>query len=365
MSSTNYWAASQRKGHSLHELSYRACFKAELPEFFITRLTRPGDTVYDPFAGRGTTALQAALMSRRPVSNDINPLALLLTRPRLTPPGLLAVAEALLEIDWRAGRVDRPDLLAFYGPSTLQQICALRAWLQTYAAGEHPPPVTDWIRAVSLHLLSGHSPGFFSVRSMPPNQAVSVATQLKLNAKHGLTPPDHNIRAMIMKKTSTLLRDGTPPAHPPALLLTGPAQATPEIPTASVDLVVTSPPFLDTVHYAQDQWLRLWFADIDADALTIPLQRTTSAWQSMVRATFLELARICRPGAHVAFEVGEVRGGSVLLERLVWEALAVLPFERLCVMVNQQTFTKTANTWGVRNNVTGTNSNRIVVARRC
>jgi hypothetical protein len=129
--------------------------------------------------------------------------------------------------------------------------------------------------------------------------------------------------------------------------------------------VVTSPPFLDTVDYAQDQWLRLWFTAIDADALTLPLQRTTSAWQSMVSATFVELARICRSGAYVAFEVGEVRGGSVLLERLVWEALAFLPFERVCVMVNQQTFTKTANTWGVRNNVAGTNSNRIVIARRC
>jgi DNA methylase len=169
-----FWTAGQRQGHSLHELSYRACFKPQLPAFFIDRLTAPGDTVYDPFAGRGTTAIQAALIGRRPVSNDINPLATLLTRPRLTPPNLLAVAEALLRIDWRAGTIDRPDLLAFYGPSTLQQICALRTWLLTHAVGDQPPLAADWIRAVSLHLLSGHSPGFFSVRSMPPNQAISV-----------------------------------------------------------------------------------------------------------------------------------------------------------------------------------------------
>jgi len=62
--------------------------------------------------------------------------------------------------------------------------------------------------------------------------------------------------------------------------------------------------------------------------------------------------------------VGEVRGGTVLLERLVWEAAETLPFDRLAVLVNQQEFTKTANCWGVTNNAGGTNTNRIVLLRR-
>ena len=83
-----FWTSSQRQAHSIHEVSYRACFKAQLPEFFIERLTSSGDTVYDPFMGRGTTPVQAALMNRRPAGNDINPLSTLLTRPRLAPPTL-------------------------------------------------------------------------------------------------------------------------------------------------------------------------------------------------------------------------------------------------------------------------------------
>jgi hypothetical protein len=77
-----------------------------------------------------------------------------------------------------------------------------------------------------------------------------------------------------------------------------------------------------------------------------------------------ELARVTRPGGTVAFEVGEVRGGKILLERHVINAIAGLPFSVLGVMVNQQSFTKTANCWGVGNNSAGTNSNRIVLARR-
>src|SRR6266508_2201633 len=59
-----FWTAKQRAAHSLHEISYRACFKPQLPRFFIERLTEGGDVVYDPFMGRGTTLVEAALMGR-------------------------------------------------------------------------------------------------------------------------------------------------------------------------------------------------------------------------------------------------------------------------------------------------------------
>ncbi len=84
----------------------------------------------------------------------------------------------------------------------------------------------------------------------------------------------------------------------------------------------------------------------------------------MVRDTLIEQARILKPGGHVAFEVGEVRNGSVLLERLVWQTADGLPLERQVVLVNAQKFTKTANCWGVSNNSSGTNTNRIVILRR-
>ncbi len=67
-----FWTAKQRQSTSLHEVAYRACFKAELPNFFITKLTQKGDIVYDPFSGRGTTAIEAALLGRNAIANDIS-----------------------------------------------------------------------------------------------------------------------------------------------------------------------------------------------------------------------------------------------------------------------------------------------------
>ncbi len=93
-----FWTAKQRDGHSLQEVSYRACFKPQLPAFFISRFTTPGEAVYDPFMGRGTTLVEASLLGRRPVGNDVNPLSQVLVEPRLAPPPLAAVAERLAEI---------------------------------------------------------------------------------------------------------------------------------------------------------------------------------------------------------------------------------------------------------------------------
>jgi len=361
-----FWTAGQRQSHSLHEVSYRACFKAQLPEFFIARLTRPGDTVFDPFMGRGTTPVQAALMHRHALGNDINPLSVLLARPRLTSISVEAVSRTLRGIDWSGGEIEREDLLAFYHPNTLRKLDVLRRWLREAAplASNDPDPVADWIRMIAINRLSGHSPGFFSGRSMPPNQAVSVKAQEAINRKLGVQPPERDVVAVMIKKTRTLLRDGCAPNDARAGLHVGPAWDVPGIPDASVDLVITSPPFLDIVQYAADNWLRCWFAGIDPDGVAIDMHRTEETWTAMVHRVLEEQARILRPGGCVAFEVGEVRGGRILLEKLVWLAAEDLPFKRVAVMVNDQMFTKTANCWGVRNGDKGTNTNRVVLLQR-
>ena len=73
------WTSRQRQASSIHEISYRACFKPQLPAYFIERLTDEGDVVYDPFSGRGTTAVEAALRGRSVIANDVNPLSAILT----------------------------------------------------------------------------------------------------------------------------------------------------------------------------------------------------------------------------------------------------------------------------------------------
>lgn len=361
-----YWTAGQRQSHSIHEISYRACFKAQLPEFFIKRLTETGEAVHDPFMGRGTTPVQAALMGRQAFGNDINPLSLLLTRPRLNPISKKQVDETLLGLSINPKNDITEELLAFYHPETLAKLEALKDLLLDLAplSDLQPDPVIDWIRMISINRLSGHSPGFFSGRSMPPNQAVSIKAQLRINEKLGVSPPVRDIKTIISKKSKSLLRNGCVMSQTNSRLFVGSAWDTSEINDSSVKLVVTSPPFLDIVQYAADNWLRCWFAGIDPEQVNISMHKKTEEWTEMVHSVLAEMSRILCSGGHIAFEVGEVRNKSVLLEDLVLEAANGLPLEKLGVMVNQQDFTKTANCWGVDNGSKGTNTNRIVILRR-
>ena len=163
---------------------------------------------------------------------------------------------------------------------------------------------------VAISRLTGHSPGFFSVRTMPPNQAVTAERQEIINRRRGQTPPERDVAALILRKSRILLSQRTPRARS-ARFLCRPADATPEIPDASVTLTVTSPPFLDVVNYEQDNWLRCWFLGVDPKSAPIARHRNVADWRRFVRSAFAELARIAKPGGHVAFEVGEVRNGSI------------------------------------------------------
>jgi hypothetical protein len=366
-----FWTSKQRAAHSLHEISYRACFKPQLPHFFITRLTHRREVVYDPFMGRGTTVIEAALLGRTPVGCDINPLSQILTQPRLDPPEFSEILDRLNRIDLERARETWDELLVFYHPTTLLALTNLREYLLYKAETGELDRVDAWIRMVTTNRLTGHSRGFFSVYTLPPNQAVSVERQRIINENRKQIPPERDVREIIFRKSRSLLsklRHGDVEtlhrvASFPTLII-GSSDDTPQIPNDSVNLAVTSPPFLDTVDYQADNWLRCWFNGIDATRVHIWQLSKAADWQEKMTEVFAELRRVLAPGGHVAFEVGEIRGGRILLETLVVPAAAAGGLIPLMVLVNDQVFTKTSNCWGVENLRKGTNTNRIVLLRK-
>lgn len=366
-----FWTAKQRAASRLHEISYRACFKPQVPRFFIERLTRPGDVVYDPFMGRGTTGLEAALLGRVPAGSDINPLSRILLEPRLNPPELAEVEKRLGEIDFEFTGEVPDELLVFYHPKTLRRICGLRRYLQMRECEGMLDSVDRWIRMVAINRLTGHSGGFFSVYTLPPNQAVSVKSQKRINEKRAQVPPERDVPALILRKSRSLLSDCDEEicirlrnVSQERQLLTAPAADTPAIPSGTVTLAVTSPPFLDVVDYAGDNWLRLWFCGIEAKELEITVLKKLEKWEAAMTAVFRELERILVPGGHVAFEVGEVRNGKIKLEESVVRSASAAGLIPRLILINDQKFTKTANCWGVANGAKGTNTNRIVLLRK-
>ncbi len=365
-----FWTARQRCSSSLHEISYRACFKPLLPKFFIERLTDPGDTVYDPFMGRGTTLIEGAILGRNVIGCDINPLSVTMIKPRLTPPALNEILLRISEIPLDAAADIPEELLVFYHPQTLHDICALKSYIKKRKADGKFDNIDNWIEMVAINRLTGHSSGFFSVYTMPPNQAVSVKSQIKINEKRNQIPPLRDIKKIIIKKTKSLMRhcpkaeisdDDICKYGKKAVLITGDCENTAAINDNSVNLIVTSPPFLDIVNYKTDNWLRCWFAGIDPEKIAISIYKSAQMWTEKMTGVFKELKRVLNKNGLIAFEVGEVHKGGLKMEELVIQAAKQAGLTPHMIIINSQNFTKTSNCWGIDNNSRGTNSNRIII----
>jgi DNA modification methylase len=364
-----FWTGKQRQSNSLHEISYRACFKAELPNYFISKYSKEGELVYDPFSGRGTTGIETALLGRIPIFNDINPLSRIISEPRIN---LINKEELSQRIEFILKTTplikSEIDLTMFFHKETLNEILKVKTY---FSQKESLDMVDKWVRMLVLNRLTGHSSGFLSVFTLPPNQAISPERQVKVNEKYGSAFEYRSLLNVCLKKFQSLTseinlfeRENLFNASQNAIFLNKDATKTQELQDESIDLIITSPPFLDVINYKQDNWMRMWFCSINADEVEISHLKNLEDWKSKMEKVLIELKRILKPNRHIAFEVGEVKNGKIKLEEEMLSICQNLNFKEIQILINRQEFSKTANIWGVKNNEKGTNSNRILLIQK-
>src|SRR2546423_12305715 len=115
--------------HSLHP--YLGKFIPQLVEIFLRRHFRPGDCVYDPFVGSGTTLVEANVFGAHAVGCDISAFNCLLSRVKTTVYSLGALELGLkgaLEEARRTGPVSQDDaavwLATWFAPQALAGLLA-------------------------------------------------------------------------------------------------------------------------------------------------------------------------------------------------------------------------------------------------
>lgn len=373
------WTQRQRQMHPIHyAVSYRASFKPELPDFFINRFCTKGPAVvFDPFGGRGTTVLQANLLGHTAIHNDVNPVASFLCAARAEVPPLETLLSTLEGLDLSARRplsADQKDrLLPFFHKDTLREILNLRELVIRHREGGDP--ALRYIGLTALSRLYGHSDGFFSVYTFP-QISIMPGAQRRNNLKRGQTPIYKNVRDRIARKMRRDLGTPLPAVYAPAArknrYLCQDVRDLQGLESGSVDLIVTSPPFLDKVNYKDDNWMRAWFLDVEEQvaASSVTMTPNLSEWLEFMRDSIREFGRVLKRGGRAVIEVGEVvhAGQDTLLEE---EMLSFLPMRVLGgtlraeqIFVNAQSFTKLSNCWDVQNNRRGTNTNRCLVLEK-
>ncbi|MCY4347006.1 MAG: DNA methyltransferase [Aestuariivita sp.] len=251
--------------HRFHSICpYFAMF----PETFVKKQlaeTHHDGVVFDPFCGRGTTIFESLLLGRSAAGCDIHPVAACISGAKSNPPkmyDILARLDALEEsFDASVGLQYPVDLEAFFSACfeqhTYKQVLHLRAQLAWQVNR------TDrFIAALCLGALHGEShrsPNYFSNR-MPRTISTKPAYSVRWWAKNGYFPPPRNVFAILRYATAYRFRT-PPPERVGRVALSDARQASKRFPElkGQVTDVITSPPYLDTTNYREDQWLRLWF----------------------------------------------------------------------------------------------------------
>ncbi|HZU72485.1 MAG TPA: DNA methyltransferase [Acidimicrobiales bacterium] len=268
-------AISPRWGHSMHTMcSYHGMFPPKLAHYFIERYSQPDEVVLDPFSGRGTTTLQARVEGRNTISNDLNPLAYVLTRAKAAPPTWTSVMGTIdqLERRYRARAqrdVDVPaDIEMLFHKNTLRQLVFLRSYL-------FRRPMSTWSReefmiagAVAGILHGAHrsdgSSQYLSI-SMPNTFSMSPAYVRNFIRENRLIKLDQDVFECLRDKLARLYLDetrgsaGQVSKRDATGLLSNPKAMA----AGSVDLIVTSPPYLQVVNYGTQNWIRLWWLGLD------------------------------------------------------------------------------------------------------
>jgi hypothetical protein len=96
---------------------YPARFSPTFAREVVKAFTQPGDVVFDPFVGGGTSAVEALALGRRIVASDLNPLGLFVTELKTTP---LTRADFGLVEEWLS-RLFSADLRTLASPLRLPE----------------------------------------------------------------------------------------------------------------------------------------------------------------------------------------------------------------------------------------------------
>ena len=150
---------------------YPSRFLPQIPAQFISALSAPGDVVYDPFCGCGTTVVESIKLGRRAIANDISPVAIFLTRTKarivsneeVDTGALRQLHDTVVSGDTslfirrpaQRQRAGDADLAKWYHPDTFAELLCIKAAIEQMGSCL----TADAAKAVDGHLELTHLVG--------------------------------------------------------------------------------------------------------------------------------------------------------------------------------------------------------------
>jgi site-specific DNA-methyltransferase (adenine-specific) len=250
-----------------------AMFPPSIPHAFIRWLTNPGDVVYDPFSGRGTTVLEACALGRIGLGADANRLAWILTSAKANPPTAQALSRRLTQLRSANGRLDVDDEPPVIRRIFHRDVLAQLLWLRSELSSRSN--VDRFLLATLLGVLHANAganglPRGLTI-AMPNTFSMAPRYVLRYKARHKLVAPKKNVIDLLEARLQHL--GSAPSAFRQGAAWLQDATLSPGFPREqkAARLIFSSPPYLSVMKYGKLNWLRLWLLGCEASSVDADL----------------------------------------------------------------------------------------------
>lgn len=284
LSSDIDWSRKQNNKFSkMHSISYYlAMFCPALPSYFIDIYSNKNSVIMDNFSGRGTTALVCREKNRKFIGSDLNPYAFVLSKAKTltsTKDELIKTIDKLekefLNSKYKQIKINyhitsNKELSYFYSNYTLKQLLFLR---ENY--GKNWKELDDELTIIfsfALGLMHGptkknNTTIYFSL-SMPNTISMSPNYVFNYSKSKKLKRPEINIFDQLRNRINSKFDENLfKSKYDGKVFFQDATQPNKNIKNNSVDLVITSPPYLNIVNYTRSNWLKLWLLGYERETL--------------------------------------------------------------------------------------------------
>ena len=237
---------------------YYAMFPRDFLHDAISHLTRPGDTVLDPFCGRGNAPFVATVLGRRALAVDINPIAWLFAAAKQQPAKDQArLLTRLRDIGSACRSADRQSRSRFETMAWSPPVRALLKAARRELEWKTSTVDRTLMAFIALHMQDKRGAGLSN--NLAPTIAHSPQYAVKWWTDHGLAqPPDVDPVEVLEAKIRRRYQYGVPDQAPSRVLLGDAREQLPRRRMGAAQLLITSPPYCGVTDYWNDHWIRLW-----------------------------------------------------------------------------------------------------------
>lgn len=265
--------------HNTH--AFAAKFPPQIPRKFIEELTAPGDTVYDPMIGSGTTLVEAVLSERNAIGTDIDKLALMISRMKTTPINIFEAKMLVNSVLKKAvGFYEKRDKIDSYITSHYSEKARefFSYWFLPDTIRELAALIRE-VKAIEDPDLRNLFKVIFSSIIVTKNGGVSLARDLAHSRPHKVN--DKKIKsafeAFNQRAEKAIASLFTIQDRNTSVQLIRSDVKTLPLADDSVDLIVTSPPYANAIDYMRaHKFSLIWFGE-EPDDLSMIRKRYIGA----------------------------------------------------------------------------------------